>query len=261
MIKVDVNSDGLVWYSNQLEKMHQSAFPNAVRGTLNGLAFDVKKTTMPKEASKFTNRNKTFFKANSRVDKAKGFDVNRMESTVGFIAKSGTKNNKAVEELEQQEFGGVIKDRELIPLKIARIGKSGDRKVNSKNRLSALPKVTDKSVFDAKKNKSKSKKQRYIRTIIAAKKSKNSTTYILGNPYTKKGIRQQTLSRIDVFGSNLKTRKLIVERTPLYSYSKNRLVKIKPTNFMKRASYESGLNINEIFRKEAQRQYERYYNS
>lgn len=260
MIRFDVNTSEISWYTNQLEKMHQSAFPNAVRGTLNGLAFDVKTVTMPKTSDEFDNRNKTFFKANSKVDKANGFNVNSMKSVVGFIPTSSMKNNKAVDELKQQEDGGLIKDRSLIPLSRGRVGGKLDKSVRDKNRLGKIPKdiLKHPSLFNVTKNKAKSKKQKFIRTIIEAKKSNHSTVYILGNRY---GSGKQTLSRIDFFGSNLKSRKLVIKRTPMYVVQRGRAVRVKATNFMKRASYESALKANDLYIKEAQRQFERYYNS
>lgn len=258
MISLDVNTKEISWYTNKLEKMHQSAFPNAVRGTLTGLAIDVKKVTMPKTSNEFTNRNKTFFSANSKYMPARGFDVNTMESVVGMFPNANVKNDKAVKELEQQEHGGIIKDRDFIPLSRARISNKLERKVSTKNTLGKLPELTAPNIFNVAKNKAKTKKQKFIRTIIEAKKSSYSTVYILGNKHDG---GKQTLSRIDFFGSNLKSRKLVIKRTPLYKYEKGKTVRVKATNFMKRASYESGLKANALYIKEAQRQYERYYNS
>lgn len=233
MTKFDVNSDEAVKFSNNLEKLHQSAFPNAVRGTLSGMAFDVKKDTMPKTSSEFTNRNKTFFKANSRVLPARGFNVNSMESLVGFIPNNNTKNNKAVEELEQQEHGGIIKDRELIPLKQARISGKNDRKISTKNRLSKL---------NARKIKQSTKKT-FVKDVNNAGK--------LGYIRTKKSILQIT---------SINKNKFKFKR--IYMINNSKSVRIdKPTSFMERASVISGSKGNEIYIKEAQRQFERYYNS
>ncbi|KKN42121.1 hypothetical protein LCGC14_0716250, partial [marine sediment metagenome] len=76
MAILNVNTDEVVRYSNKLEKLHRSAFPIAIRGTLNNAAFDVKQKTMPVSAEKeFVNRQPNFFKANSKVNMAKGFNV------------------------------------------------------------------------------------------------------------------------------------------------------------------------------------------
>ena len=239
MIKFEVDTKEISWYTKQLEGMHQSAFPNAVRGTLNGLAFDVKGKrgvvgTMSQEADKaFVNRNKTFFTANSKVNQANGFNVNSMQSVVGMFPNANVKNNKAVEELEQQEHGGVIKDRELIPLNKARISGDHKRKVTSKSRLSQLK---------ARQLK-KSTKKSFVKDVYNAGK--------LGFIKTEKSILQITSIRKNKF--KFKT---------LYKINKIGSVKIdKATHFMQKASEKSAKKANEIYIKEAQRQYERYYNS
>ncbi|MBL4809315.1 MAG: hypothetical protein JKY43_04565, partial [Phycisphaerales bacterium] len=46
-VEFNVNTDAVVSLTNKLEKLHKSAFPVAVRGTLNSAAFDVKQKSMP----------------------------------------------------------------------------------------------------------------------------------------------------------------------------------------------------------------------
>ena len=43
MIEINVDNDKFVYFTNKLESLSRSAMPKAVRGTLNGLALDVKK--------------------------------------------------------------------------------------------------------------------------------------------------------------------------------------------------------------------------
>jgi hypothetical protein len=85
---------------------------------LNKAAFDVKQNTMLKSAeASFVKRQPNFFKANSRVEMASGWDLDKMQATVGFNSSGlkGGSNNHAVEDLEQQERGGTIKSRSFIP--------------------------------------------------------------------------------------------------------------------------------------------------
>ncbi len=82
----------------------------AIRQTLNDAAYDVKLRTMPQTSdASFIKRKPTFWKAKSRVEGAKGFDVNTMQSTVGFL--EGNKHSQAVRDLDEQEHGGRIDDR------------------------------------------------------------------------------------------------------------------------------------------------------
>ena len=112
-MKFNVDTNEVIVFTNKLEKLSKSAFPNAVRGTLNGLGFDVKKNTMPEVAEKtFVTRRKNFLKASSRVEMARGFSLNSMETKVGFVPFKGP--NEAVQDLEQQEHGGKIGGRSLL---------------------------------------------------------------------------------------------------------------------------------------------------
>ncbi len=239
-MQLNINTNAVV------EKMHKSAFPSAVRGALNKAVFDVKKNTMPSEAKKaFTQRSPNFFKANSRFENAQGFNVNSMKATVGFIPIAITgKNNHAVEDLEQQENSGTIEGRSYIAMKKARMGKG---LVRSNARMAALK----NNIIDANKGKAKTAKQRYIRAAIMAVKLGK---FVLGNKW--KG--NQTLSRIDGISSTIKTRNLKISRIPLYTFRKNRKITVAGTNFMKRASYESGLNIEKYYIQEAIRQFKKF---
>ncbi len=163
MIEFNVNTDAVVKFTAKLEKLHKSAFPSAVRGTLNKLAFDVKTNTMPTIAAKtFEKRQPNFFKANSKFENASGFDVSSMKATVGFVSTSlkGT-SNYAVDDLEQQEFGGTIKRRSFIPMKPARIGNSSSKMVRANARLGAIKRVVDSRNASGKNEKEKFRKSVY----------------------------------------------------------------------------------------------------
>ena len=229
----DIDSDDFVKFTNKLEKIHQSALPNAIRGTLNSLAFDVKSRTMPYSAKKnFVNRKKNFFKANSKVVKAKGFDIDRMESTIGFLASNQSKNNKAVQELEQQEFGGKIKDRGLIPLQGARITKNRNRMISKNNRLSSSQLKRLKKT--GKKGFVKEVMKVGVKGFVRTEKSILKVTSI---KKSKKGLE---------FGFNR-----------IYMINKSKVVKIEKTNFMREAGERSIKKAGYFYRKKAERQFER----
>lgn len=227
--------------------MRRSSLPYAIRGALNNAAFDVKKETMPKSARKeFVQRQPNFFKANSRVDMAKGFDVKTMKATVGFTEtglKGGT--NFAVKDLEKQEHGGGIKGRSFVPMDQGRIGSSSTKPVRANYRLADL-----KNVINSNKVNSPNKKQRFIRASFAAKKAYGNKAFVLGNI---RGGGRLTLSKINSIRSN--RRNVLIKRTPVYSYKKGFVAKVKRTDFMRRASEESGLKINQFFINQAEKQF------
>lgn len=142
MVAIDIDYSAIPGFANQLSQLNAKGIAYAVRNTLNALALDVKKNTMPAESGMaFVNRNKTFFKSNSRVEFAKGRDINGMNATVGMLPIRGQKpGNKAhsIEDLAQQEKAGVIDDRDLLPAKWARVGASMTRNVRTNLRLSTI---------------------------------------------------------------------------------------------------------------------------
>lgn len=235
MAILNVNTDAAVIYSNKLEKLHRSAFPIAIRSTLNSAAFDVKKNTMPASADKeFTIRRKNFFKANSRVTMAKGFNIRTMNAMIGFIG-----NQQAVEDLEQQEHGGKIKGRAFIPLDTAR-GGSNARPVRPSNRLARI-----KNIVNAQKVRGKNRQQRFIKAAMFA----GAGGYVIGN-FTPKILWK--ITGITKIGNKIKIRKV-----PVYSYEKGRAVNVSATNFMKKATLKTGKKLEGFYIKQAKKQIEK----
>jgi len=243
-LQFNINASEVVHFTNKLEKLPRTALPNAVRGTLNSLAFDVKKDTMLKQSKRFINRDKNFFKANSRVEMARGNSVESMESKIGFLATGKTKNNKAVDELEQQEHGGKINDRSLIPLKSARVSKSGRRKVAPRNRLSRLNIRTVVKTSDAP---GKTSAVRFRQTIIMVGK---------GGVFQSTWKGRNIVWRVNSLNRSSNGR---FKLTALYSYKRGRTVNIsRATHFMEKATAKTMLKANDIFEKEAKRQFEKH---
>ena len=83
-MRLDVNTDAAIQLTAKLEKLHRSAFPSAVRNTLNETAFNAKKLIPKNTDNNFTIRQKNLFSRFSKVEKATGFDVKSMSSKVGI---------------------------------------------------------------------------------------------------------------------------------------------------------------------------------
>ncbi len=236
-------------FADKLLKMKRSAFPNAVRETLSAAAKSVKQKTMPQTAKKaFAERSPNFFKANSSVEFARGYDIKTMQATVGFVSqklKGG--NNYAVKDLEQQEEGGSINNRSFMPLDGARMSGSRNRLVLKKNRLENI-----KRVMRVRTSAGVNKKQAWIKTAITAKKLNPNNALVLGNENSK---GRRTLSRINSIQSI--GGKIVINKTALYSYKKGNNVNPKGTGFMERASLDVVPNMNQIFNIEAQKQINR----
>lgn len=226
---LNVNTDELVKFTNKLERINRSAFPMAVREALNSAAFYVKSTTLPiSTEANFIKRQPNFFKANSRVETAKGFDLSGMVAKIGMIDLGG--NNYAVDDLEQQEHGGKIDGKSFIPLDSARKGNDNKKLVAPRNRISKI-----KNIIRSAQTDGVNEKQRFVESVIKA----GSGGFVL----SERGI----LWRIDAMN----------KKTPLYSYKKSRSVGVKKTNFMKEATLQSAKKIDDFYIAAAEKQFER----
>jgi len=242
-----VDSDENIAFANKLEKIHRSALPSAIRNTLNQAAITVKKETLLESAkSNFKERQPNFFKANSKVDFAKGFNVNSMESVVGmFSNKLKSEDNYAVKNLEQQEEGGTVGGKAFIPQKAARI--SGWRVTKKKYRIADMTKNKTK-VFDSEDNKSDKKSQQWIKTAIHA----GVGSIVLGNHRGKKGRVGYEITGI----SNVNGFK--IKQKAVFSVQGKREINIKPTHFMKEAALPVAGKMDKMFYENAKFQIEKY---
>lgn len=222
MARININTDAVVKFTNRLEKMRKSDLPVVINQTLNSAAFDVKTRTMPKAASaEFTQRNKTFFKASSRVEKSSGFNIKSMKSTVGFIG-TGTKKG-AVRGLEAQERGGTIDNRDFVPMNPSRVSNAENKNVRKKNRISS------------------------IRNIDKLKNKKSNLRDAFRSGAGSHVVIKNTLFLVK------KISKGVLKLSALYSFKKGRSVKIKATHFMIEASLESGQKLDRFFIENAKR--------
>jgi|SRR5690242_12125424 len=242
MIVLDINTDATVVLTNKLEKMHRSALPIAIRNTLNKAAFDVKQKTMPESADRaFVKRAPNFFKANSRVQMATGFQVSMMRAVVGFTPDSLRGNhNFSVAELEQQEYGGEIAKRTFIPLDPAR-GGSATKLVRPQNRLSEIDGIINSDQGNG------SKAARFVRAAFRAGKG----GHVISNFGKKKLYRIESVSR--------STGKLNLKTKALYSFRKGRTVRVGATGFMRLASMKSAGFMDRFYAQEARRVIERAF--
>lgn len=247
MLQLNINTDASVIFTNKLEKMHKSALPVAIRTALNSAAFDMKKKTLLNSASAaFENRSSNFFKAFSKVEPATGFDVNGMKATVGFVER-GLKgdNNYAVKDLKQQEEGGAIGGKSLIPLNSARSGNSKSRLVKSANKLTSI-----KDVINARNQTGKTKGEKFVNAVLKA----GAGGFVLGSDVRGENI----LWRVVDIKSNIKQKKFKPKLIPLYDYSAGRKIKVDKTGFAQKAALSSAQRIEHFYIEAAQKQFEKH---
>ena len=136
-MRLDVNTSESIKLTAKLETLHRSAFPSAVRNTLNDLAFESKKLVPKKADENFTIRQKNIFNRMTIVNRASGFDVNRMVSKVGIDGSKGSLSDG----LEKQETGGNIQGRKLLAHDKARVSGSNTKKVKGKYHFKNVSKI------------------------------------------------------------------------------------------------------------------------
>lgn len=259
---LNIDTVELRGFSKRLESLSKTALPNVVRKTLNDAAMDVKRVTMPESANVFTQRQKTFFGATSRVEFAKNSsDINTMQSSVGFMDK-GLKgeNNYSVKDLNQQESGGRIAGRSFIPLRSARIGNSNTGLVKAQFRLSSImEKIVNASDFTGKNDR-----QKFIYAassvgkggfVIGTGEESNFVYYIawIGRTDKRHSVSKRGL------GAAMMNRKgnTVVNAIPIYSIEGGRNVAVKSTHFMQKASEKTTRKIERIFIVNAEERFKR----
>lgn len=239
-IYLNVNTDKVVLFTNKLEKIRKVELPIAIRGALNSAAFDVKQRTMIQSSeAHFIKRKPNFFKANSHVEMAKGLDIRTMKAAVGFMPSRAAYNNKAVEELHQQEYGGDIGDRTLIPTEGARVGGNATA-VRPKNRLKTIGSQITRAI-DVKNIPGPNRRYKFMRAANKAGRG----------GYVIAGLRKRMVYRIDSISR--KYGRTFVKQTALYSFDKGRSVKIDSTGFMREASLRSAGRLEKFYIAEANR--------
>jgi hypothetical protein len=234
-MQIIINTSSFEEHAKKLKKISKSAFPSAIRQMLNDAAYDLKTKTMPDQSIKdFTNRQDNFFKANSSYEKAIGNNISTMKSTVGFVG-GGLKgqNNRAVDDLEEQEEGGSIEKKSFIPMSTARKSASVKSLVRPNARLS---RIKTASVVDASKMGFSNPRANFI---VAAHKAGVGGHFISNN----------ILWQVDKLNpANSRDMKL----TGLYNYKSKRSVNVKATHFMREASLKTFGKLDDIFIKHAQ---------
>jgi len=245
-MQFNINASEIVKHTNRLERISKNAMPNAVRNTLNQVALLHKKKTLEYQAKKtFDVKAKNFFKANSKVDFAKGKVLSSMESVMGMktIRKKG-QNDYAVENLEKQEFGGRTPKRSFIPVSKSKGGKAktGKGMIRPRARISQIT-----NLVNAKNAKGKNDKEKFVKSVIHAGKGGHVLAEFKGRSFMWKVVNF----------TRDKTGKWKFKLDKLYSFKEGRQAKQKATPFIKPSSNLAMKKVNDIYIKNANEQINR----
>jgi len=250
MAFLDVNNDANIKLTAKLEKLHRSAFPSAVRNTINQVAFDAKSKVPKVSAQKFVTRNKTFFKAFTTVKKAQGFNVQKMKSVMGVNSRKKTAmggGSRVAEGLEKQETGGTIKGRKLVAHPHARTSKSNSKRISARNRFNRVNYHDGTGAFRAHIG---SRNSKFVAAVMGMAKSGKShlllRTGSRGMIYQVTGVNRTKRGKV----------KFRVKK--LYSYRNTRSSRVRKTGFMKASSELAYRNIDDIYTEKAHFQFQKY---
>lgn len=228
----------------KLNKLKRSAYPLAIRGTLNDLAFRsakiAKTSTLP---NKFNLRN-NYIQTSVRIEKSVNiFNVGQMESTVGQAAMHRGKHS---DQLKKQESGGQDKPKKKYlktPLNAARVGGSYAKGVSARNTIKAL---------DSEKIENKKDLPSNVAIASALRKPKGVIMFTSkkGNRIIARFKRNKNTIKKD---KTVKSGKMKLEI--LYRLDKKRTN--KPTHWLKQTTDIASNATGDLFIKQAKRQQER----
>lgn len=244
-MKLDVNTDAAIQLTAKLEKLHRSAFPNAVRNTLNDAAFEMKRKDIPK-SFRLNFKPKTgtipYVKKLILVEKANGFNINKMHSLVGFLNPSNKIDKKFVEGLVKQEDGGIIDDG-LRYLTYSRGGKINGR-VQAKN-------FYDKSKVVSGRSKRKgTRKSKFVARAYYAMKT--------GKPMFLNSMKGNFLVKVNTVSSEISSRKLSFDFSFVAMDRKKKKTNLNKTHFVKEASQITEKKIESFYTKNANFQFKKH---
>lgn len=246
-MKLNVNTKAVNGLTTKLIGMHKSAFPSAVRNTLNDAAFKTKELIPKKAGQNFTVRQKNLFKSFTGVDKASGFDVKSMVSKVG-LDTSKPRTSKLVEGLEKQETGGNIHGRKLTPHDKGRVSGSYGKKLKAKNRFDKINVHDSTHAYRANKG---SRGSKFVAAVMSA--NKRGSKYML----LKKG-NKGTVFEISGVSTNISTRKLKFKLTPIYNYRNSKTSRVKAMPYIAPSSKLAARKMEDFYLKNATFQFKKY---
>jgi hypothetical protein len=244
-MKLDVNTDSAIQLTAKLERLHRSSFPSAVRNTLNDAAFDMKKKEIA-SSFRLNFKPKTgtipYVKKLILVEKANGFNVNKMSSLVGFLNPSNSSDKRFVEGLYKQENGGIIDDG-LRYLKRARGGKHNGR-VQREN-------FYDKTrVVSGRSQRKGTRKSKFLARAYRAMKE--------GKPMFMNTMKGNFLVKVNTVSSDILSRKISFDFSFIAMSRKVKKTNLKPTHFVEEAGQKTSKKLENFYQKNAEFQFKKH---
>ncbi len=237
-MKLDVNTNANIILTAKLERLNRSAFPSAVRSTLNDAAFEMKLRNLPISAkTNMTIRNPTLMRKFTGVKRANGFNVSSMYSEIGFIPKDGISGSKVPEGMEHNEVGGVDSGGAMY-LGKARTSNSLKKRVRRAARFSK-----SNLASTGRSSNLKNKKEGFMSRALASLNDKK--------PVMIKSSKGSFLVQVTSISSGTKDRKLDIKMDFLMRGRKKSPARAKPTHFNREAALKTASQMEGFYQKNA----------
>lgn len=233
MVRLDVNTNANIILTAKLERLNKSAFPSAVRSTLNDAAFEHKRVNLPLSAkANMDVKNPSFFRKYTGVKRAAGFNVSSMYAEAGFSPSNEIKAKKALEGMQKNEIGGSDDDGGMY------IGKSR----TSRGLVKKNARFKNSNVARGYKNAKRGGKSNMQRLV--ASKLEDKPVFI----NTKNG---RFLVKVRSIASGRKDKKVDIKLDFLMRHRKQHVARTKPTHFVKEAAIKTSKQIDGFYSKNA----------
>ena len=226
--------------TKNLQQAHKYAYPDAVRSTINAMAYQTAQAIKPKIKETFTVRSQSFVKNTIRYENTKSKKIEEMTSYAGQADKTF---GKPSEQFKKQEFGETIKSKSkhiVKPTKAAR-GGSYRRLVRGENLMS---KIKVKRISDLVEHPAKTEFKEFRQAIGYIKHNPDEKVYFLPSGESYFGING--IVQLDPNGKS----------KFLYSL-KDKEQPLKPQPVIKPTGEAIGAKSADIYKKEAQRRIEK----
>jgi len=247
MAVLNVNTKELIAYSAKLEKLNRSAFPSAVRNTLNEAAFTTKKNIPVHAAGKFVTRRKTFFKKFSRVEKASGFNINSLVSKAGIDSSVG---QELLKNLEAHEEGGKIVGRKIVPHDEARTSNSSGKAVRSRNYAN---KVAAHNASRAFKSHSGSGSSKFVAAVFSTVKAGKRNMFLASGKTKGKSIGM--IYSVKGLSKNVKTGKVRFKLKKIYTVRRSPDSSVSGKGYVRSSAIAASEKMSFSFKKHAEFQF------
>lgn len=237
--QINIDTHEITKLTEALRGLHRSSFPNAVRTTLNDLAFDTKQNQLLSQAKNtFIVRAPTMFKKFSSVNKATGWEVGSMDAEAGMLNKDAGKT------FNKQEDGGTYGHSYI---KFTQTRGTGKGKNKRTRRIPKRDYIDNLDVLDITRTKTiRTRKSRFVADAFMAIKLNKLVLF------------NRIIMRVN---SIKKTNegKVKINTDPLYTFEKKQPVRVKSVKFVEKSAMKSIKKADRFYMRAVNHEFKKHF--